>query len=140
VLQNNSYQTPFPSFTFEDLGLTVKAKPQIHESQIVLDLTMEMKALTGASLNGVPVISNRSFSGALSVADGETAIIAGSLDRSESYSLTGLPGVGHIPYLNRAATHYTPQENEGELLVMITPHIVRKPAGAGAMIPVPTID
>jgi hypothetical protein len=140
VLQNQSYQTPFPSFSFEDLGLTVKAKPQIHQADITLDLTMEMRALTGASLNGVPVISSRAYTGALSVKDGETAIIAGSLDRSESKSITGLPGLTRIPIVSRVATHSTPQENEGELLVLITPHIVRSRNTANAAIPVPSVD
>jgi type II secretory pathway component GspD/PulD (secretin) len=127
VLQNQTYQNPFPSFTFEDLGLNIEAKPQIHEDLVTLDLTMDLKALTGQSFNGVPVISSRSYSGALSAGDGETVVIAGSLDRSEQYSVTGLPGVALVPVLNRALTHYNPQESAGELLILITPHIVRKP-------------
>ena len=141
VLQNQSYQTPFPSFTFEDLGLNVKAKPQIRSELVTLDLTMELKALTGDSFNGVPVISSRSYQGGLSVRDGETAVIAGSLDRSEQYSVTGLPGIARIPGLNRALAHYNPQETAGELLIMITPHIVRKPPSAATtVIPVSSID
>ncbi len=130
VLQNQTYQNPFPSFTFEDLGLSIKAKPQVHDDDVVLDLTMDLKALTGQSFNGVPVISSRSYAGALSARDGETVVIAGSLDRSEQYSVSGLPGVAMIPGLNRALTHYSPQQTAGELLVLITPHIVRKPPSA----------
>ncbi len=140
VLQNQTYQNPFPSFSFEDLGLMVKAKPQVHQNEITLDLTMEMKALTGASFNGVPVISSRSYTGSLSVKDGETAIIAGTIDKSESNSLTGLPGISRIPILTRAAAHNTPLESEGELLVMITPHILRKPAKGSTVIPVHAVD
>ncbi len=140
VLQNQTYQNPFPSFSFEDLGLMVKAKPQVHQNEITLDLTMEMKALTGASFNGVPVISSRSYTGSLSVKDGETAIIVGTINKSESNSLTGLPGISRIPILNRAAAHYTPQDSEGELLVLITPHIVRKPASGRTVIPIHAVD
>jgi general secretion pathway protein D len=140
VLQNQTYQNPFPSFSFEDLGLTVKAKPQVHPNDIDLDLTIEMRALTGDSLNGVPVISSRTYAGSLSVTDGETAIIAGSVDRSETLSLTGPPGVSQIPILNRVTTHTTPQETEGELLVLITPRIVRRPVSATTMIPIRTVD
>ena len=101
---------------------------------------MEMKALTGTTFNGVPVISNRSYTGSLSVADGQTAIIAGTLDRSETITLSGLPGLARIPIVNRALAHYAPQNTEGELLVMITPHIVRKPASASTVIPVGAVD
>ena len=140
VLQNQTYQNPFPSFSFEDLGLTVKAKPQIHQNDIDLDLTIEMKALSGASLNGVPVISNRSYAGSLSVNDGETAIVAGSIDRSEARSLTGFPGLSQIPLVNRVTTHTTPQVSEGELLIMITPRIVRSRPDSATWIPVRTVD
>lgn len=138
VLQNQTYQNPFPSFTFEDLGLSVKAKPQIHQEDVTLDLTMDLKALTGQSFNGVPVISSRSYQGALSVRDGETAVIAGSMDRSEQYSVSGLPGIVHIPGLRSALAHYTPQDTQGELLILITPHIVRKPPSSEAVITVPS--
>jgi type II secretory pathway component GspD/PulD (secretin) len=140
VLQNQSYQNPFPSFSYEDLGLTVKAKPQIRQNEIELDLTMEMKSLTGESHNGVPVISNRSYTGSLSVLDGQTAIIAGSLDKSEAKSLTGIPGVSQIPILNRVVTHTTPQETAGELLIMITARIVRKPSSDSGLIPIRAVD
>jgi general secretion pathway protein D len=140
VLQNQTFQAPFPSFNYEDLGLTVKAKPQIHQNDIVLDLTMEMKALTGQSFNGVPVISNRSYQGSLWVGDGQTVILAGSLDRTESKTLSGLPGIGRIPGLKKVATHNTPQENAGELLIMITPRIVRKPSAGGRLIPIRNVE
>lgn len=138
VLQNQTYQNPFPSFTFEDLGLSVKAKPQIHQEDVTMDLTLELKALTGQSFNGVPVISSRTYQGALSARDGETVVIAGTMDRSEQYSVTGLPGIARIRGLNAALSHYNPQDTEGELLILITPHIVRKPATSEGLISIPS--
>jgi general secretion pathway protein D len=139
ISQNQANVAPFPSFTFEDLGLNVKVKPQIHESDVTLDLTLELKALSGQSFNGVPVISSRTYSGSLSVADGGTVVVAGSLDKSESKSLSGLPGVASVPMLNRVATHTTTQESDGELLILITPHILRRPADSGPAITVPSL-
>ncbi len=141
VLKNQTYQTPFPSFSYEDLGLTVKAKPQIHQNDVVLDLSMEMKALTGQAFNGVPVISSRTYTGSMSVADGETVVLAGSVDRTETISLSGLPGIARLPGLNRALAHTTPQTSAGELLVLITPRIVRRPpSGGGTLIPVGNVE
>lgn len=135
--QANNF-APFPSFTFEDLGLNIKAKPQVHQNDVTLDLTVDLKALSGQSVNSVPIISTRTYTGAMSVRDGETVIVAGSIDKSESKSVSGLPGLGLVPGLNRVATHWTPQESEGELLILITPHIIRSPAESGAAIPVPS--
>lgn len=138
LTQSGSLYQPFPSFTFEDLGLNLKAKPQIHQGGVTLDLTVELKSLTGDAFNGVPVISNQSYTGALSVADGQTAIIAGALDRSQSKALSGPPGLALIPLLNRIASHNTLQQSDGELLILITPHIVRRPPETGPAVSVPS--
>lgn len=136
--QNQANFAPYPSFTFEDLGLNIKAKPQIHENDVTLDLTVDLKALSGQNVNSVPVISSRTYTGAMSVRDGETVIVAGSMDKSEMKSVSGLPGLALVPGLNRVATHSTLQESEGELLILITPHILRRPPESGAAIPVPS--
>jgi general secretion pathway protein D len=70
VIQNNSFQAAFPSFNYEDLGLTIKAKPTISSSNdVTLQLEMNLRALAGQSFNGVPVIGNREYKGTISLAD-----------------------------------------------------------------------
>ena len=71
VIQNNSFQAPFPSFTYEDIGLTVKGKPLVNgNSDIGLELEIQFRTLTGQSINGVPVISNREYKGSINLRDG----------------------------------------------------------------------
>ena len=75
VIQNNSFQSPFPSFTFEDIGLSVKAKPLVNgNSDVSMDLELQFRALQGQSINGVPVISNREYKGSMTLRDGEPAL------------------------------------------------------------------
>ena len=63
-IQNNTFQSAFPSFNYEDLGLSVKAKPFVNSSSVVsLQLEMQVRALGTTSLNGVPVITNREYKG-----------------------------------------------------------------------------
>src|SRR5205814_4357076 len=77
VLQNNTFQAAFPSFNYEDLGLTIKAKPAIMASSDVgLQLEVNLRSLAGASINGVPVIGNREYKGSITLADGEPAVVA----------------------------------------------------------------
>src|SRR5437764_8718952 len=84
VLQNNSFQAAFPSFTYEDLGLTIKAKPAISPANDVgLQLQINLRALAGQSINGVPVIGNREYKGTITLVDGEPAVVAGQITRSE---------------------------------------------------------
>ena len=98
VLQNNSFQAPFPSFSYEDLGVSLKAKPMVNGNSIIsLHLEMQLRTLAGQSLNGVPVIANREFNGSLTLMDGEPAVVAGAISRSEQKSMTGIPGLGIVP-------------------------------------------
>lgn len=131
VLQNGSFSAPFPSFTYEDLGITVKATPQINSDEAVtLNIEVAMKALTGQSLNGVPVLSNRDYTGFITLKDGEAGVMAGMLDKTDTDTLTGIPGLVHVPGLSYLLSNRGKQYDIGELLVMITPHIVRmRPSG-----------
>jgi type II secretory pathway component GspD/PulD (secretin) len=125
VIGNRSFTAPFPSFSYEDLGLSVKAKPQVHGmTDVALELELEVKSLGGTSLNGVPVLNNRQFKGAIALKDGEPAVVASALTNSEQRSLSGIPGLGEVPLLNKITASNTLQDNSDELLLVITPHIV----------------
>lgn len=125
VIANNSFQAAFPSYSYEDIGLTIKAKPQIHgNSDVGLELEMQLRSLGTQSLNGVPVINNREFKGAMTLKDGEPAVVAGAVTRSEQRSLSGIPGLGEIPLLSKVSASNTLQRDEDELLVVITPHVL----------------
>ena len=125
VLQNGSFQAPIPSFSYEDLGLDIKAKPLVSSNYNVdLQLDMQLRNLAGQSLNGVPVIANRQYKGSISLLNGEPAVVASSLTVSEMLSMTGIPGLGSIPVLNKIATTNSKTQEEDELLIVITPHVV----------------
>jgi type II secretory pathway component GspD/PulD (secretin) len=130
VLQNNSFQAAFPSFNYEDLGLTVKAKPSItSDNNVSMQLEINLRALAGQSINGVPVIGNREYKGSISLENGEPAVVAGQISRSETRDLSGIPGLSEIPLLNKITSTNTKQTEYDELLVVITPHITRRAVG-----------
>jgi type II secretory pathway component HofQ len=127
VIQNNSFQSPFPSFNYEDIGLSIKAKPLVSgSSDVGLQLEVQFRTLTGQSLNGVPVISNREYKGSINLMDGEPAVVAGSVSRNEQRNLTGIPGLGAVPGLNQVMTSNSKQVDEDELLIVITPRVVNR--------------
>lgn len=125
VLGNQTYIPPFPSVSYEDLGLNIKVKPVVHgNGDIGMQLELQVRSLTGQSNNGVPVISNREYKGSINLRNGEPAVVAGEVSRTEQRSLSGIPGMGFIPGLNQVTTNNTVQENDDELMVVITPHVV----------------
>jgi len=129
-IQNNTFQAAFPSISYEDLGLTMKATPSVHgESDVTLELETEIRALTGQALNGVPVISNRSYKSTITVRNGEAAVVAGYITRTEQLSLGGLPGLGAIPDLGLVVARQNKTLEDDEFLLVVTPHILQVPAG-----------
>lgn len=124
VIQNNSFQAPFPSFSYEDIGLTLKAKPEIHgNSEVSLQLELQFRNLVGQSINGVPVMGNREYKGTITLRDSEPAVLAGAVSQTDQRSLSGIPGLGQVPGLNQVMTTNTVEHDSDELLIVITPHI-----------------
>ena len=129
-IQANTYQAPFPSISYEDLGLTMKATPSVHGgSEVTLEMETEIRALTGNAVNGVPVISNRSYKSTITVKDGEPAVVAGYLNRTEQVTLGGIPGLGVIPDLGLLVANQNKTLEDDEFMLVVTPHILQAPPG-----------
>jgi len=125
VLGNQTYVPPFPSVSYEDLGLNLKAKPTVHaDGSVSLQLELQVRSLTGQSNNGVPVISNREYKGSINLKDGEPAVVAGEVSQTDTLSMSGIPGLGFVPGLNQAMVSNSKQSESDELMIVITPHVL----------------
>ena len=125
VLGNQTYVPPFPSVSYEDLGLNLKAKPVIHgNGEVSMTIELQVRSLTGDSANGVPVISNKEYKGSIRLRDGEPAVVAGEISSNDQRSMSGIPGFGFLPGLNQAMVNNSVTKQDDELLIMITPHVV----------------
>jgi general secretion pathway protein D len=126
VIGNASYKAPFPSFYFEDLGLVLKATPAIHaERDVTLKLELAIRSLGTQTVNGMPIINNQEYNGTITVKDGESSVVTGLLSRADALSLTGYPFLSRVPGLTYASSEHNKNGMDDELLVVITPHIVR---------------
>ncbi|HEX6881387.1 MAG TPA: type II and III secretion system protein, partial [Terriglobales bacterium] len=125
VLSNKSYIPPVPSFTYEDLGIILKTKPQVSANDVRLDFELEIRSLGATSFNGIPIINNREYKGAISAADGQSIVIGGLLTSTEQNNLTGLPLLSRLPGIGVAFSTQNKTQEDDELLVVLTPHIVR---------------
>jgi type II secretory pathway component GspD/PulD (secretin) len=126
-----SSTTQVPQVQYEDLGLTLKATPKVmRNGDVALTMDLKITALAGNSINGVPVLNNRAYSGVVTVKAGAGVVLMSELDRSESRALSGTPGITEVPGLNNLTGNET-QKNYATLLVLITPHVIRGPQAAG---------
>ena len=128
VIGNQSYIAPFPSFNFEDLGLNLKATPIIHaDRDVTLKLELNIRSLGTQTVNGIPIINNREYSGSITLKNGESSVITGLISSADSRSISGLPFLARVPALTYAASGHTKNDRADDLLVVITPHILRLP-------------
>ena len=113
-----------PQFQFEDLGITLKLTPQVLRNDAVsLALDMKVEALGGSSIDNIPILNNRAMTSTINVPAGHTAMLATLVSSSEMKDLTGLPGLSELPGFQ--GTDQDRQKSSTELLITITPHIVR---------------
>lgn len=115
-------QTPYPGSEYEDIGLKVKAIPALHDNdEVTLQLEFEIRSLAGTSVNGIPVITNRTLSQTVRLRENQTSIIAGLLDREETNALSGIPGFAALPGLGYAFGAKNKNYTNTELLFLVTP-------------------
>jgi general secretion pathway protein D len=127
VLGNQSYVAPFPSVSYEDLGLEIKATTAIHgDDDVSMKLSLQLRSLTGSSANGIPVISNEQYEGSIRLKDGEPAVVAGEITTNDQYAIAGIPGLSAIPGLNQVLVDNNKTKEYDELLIILTPHVVAK--------------
>ena len=120
-------QQPYPGAQYEDLGVKIKATPTIHANdEVTLQLEFEIRALAGSSINGIPILSNRTLTQTVRIKEDEPTLIGGLLDNEETRTLTGLPGFANLP--SPAGYFFGQRHNTGQdtqLVILITPHKLR---------------
>jgi Flp pilus assembly secretin CpaC len=115
-----------PQVTYEDLGLTLNAKPAIQRSgRVQMHLDMKIQSLSGQSLDGNPVLLNRQMASDLSLGDGESAIMVSSVSKTETAALTGIPGISELPGFQMPTQKSTERDTE-QLVIVVTPHVARE--------------
>ena len=121
-------QQPYPGSEFIDLGVKVKATPVLHANdEVTLQLEFEIRALSGANINGIPIISNRTLTQTVRVKEDQPSLLGGLTDREETRAITGLPGFANLPVIGYAFGNRSTSLRNTELVILITPRRLRSP-------------
>lgn len=121
----SSVQQTIPQVDYQDLGLTLKATPRVmRNGDVALSMDMKLLALAGPTINGLPVLNSRNYSGVVSLREGSGVVLLSEINQQEAIALSGIPGFTEIPGMDNVTGKDT-QQDYASLLIIITPHVVR---------------
>jgi len=124
---------PITSFTYQNVGITLQIQPRVHHNkEITLQVQVEISQVTGSVSTGTggqeqPIIGTRQIQTVIRLRDNETNILAGLIASEESDTLSGVAGIGDIPFLRRLFGKTTRTEKRTDIVMTITPRIIRIP-------------
>ena len=131
VVQGQSGGTSV-TIQFKEFGVRLSFTPTIVGSDLVkLKVAPEVSSLdfsNAITLEGfrVPAITTRRTQTEVELQDGQTFAIAGLMNNTITSQMSKIPGIGDIPILGYLFRSKAAQKNQTELVVMITPTILRR--------------
>ena len=130
------------SIEFKEFGIRLKFTPTVIGNDLIhLKVAPEVSSLdfgNAVTMNGfrVPALTSRRTQTEVELRDGQTFAIAGLMDNSITQTMSKIPGLGDIPILGYLFRSKAYQKNATELVVMITPQILKRDStGVASKIP-----
>lgn len=121
---------------YTDIGIILRVTPFVTSDGLVemivspeiSNLSEETVAITtGTNSVGSPIINQRSADTVVVTPDGQTIVIGGLMQTTKSQSQSKIPILGDIPLLGFAFRRTVTNDEKTELLIFLTPHIVKSP-------------
>jgi pilus assembly protein CpaC len=117
---------------FKEFGVRLSFTPTVLSGDLInLKLKPEVSALdfaNGVNISGfrVPALSTRRTETEVELQDGQTFAVAGLMNNTVTSTMSKIPGIGDVPVLGYLFRSKAYQKQQTELVVMITPTIVRR--------------
>jgi general secretion pathway protein D len=126
---------PATSFQYRNVGVNLEMTPKVSATgDITLELNAEFSLLgenqnvgTGDNPINVPTFNTRNVNGTLRMREGQTMLVGGLVQGRDTDTLTGVLGLQSIPVLNKVFTSREKIKEESEIVISLTPHLVRAP-------------
>jgi general secretion pathway protein D len=119
---------PFQTVTREDVGLTLRIRPQVSEGGAVkLALYQEVSSIDPAASDAANALitRKRALDTNVLVDDGQIIVLGGLLEDTISDGTSSVPLLGDIPGIGNLFRYDTRQRTKTNLMVFLRPHIVR---------------
>ena len=128
-VQGGFASIPQSSFNYRPVGINMEILPRVtYDGEVILELTVENSAL-GPSIDvagqSVPSFTSRKVQTKLRLREGESNLLAGLIREEERRSLQGIAGLINVPVLNSILGSNTRNSETSDIVMLLTPHIVR---------------
>ncbi|MDP9123245.1 MAG: general secretion pathway protein GspD [Pseudomonadota bacterium] len=132
VITTTSTATGFvaDSVSYLDVGLKLEAEPTIYlDNDVAIRVNLEVSSITSQNTakDGTVTyqLGTRNASTVLRLRDGQTQILAGLINEQDTASANKIPFLGDVPLLGRLFGSTRSNKARTEILLSITPHVVR---------------
>jgi general secretion pathway protein D len=124
----NALGSGYPVIQYEDVGLNLDFKPKVYPNQDVqVSMTIESKDQQAGPDPLTPIFTQRKIEGVARIPNGKTMLIASIAQDRERNGRAGLPLVGLIPILGRLFTTPTKDNQNSDIVITMTPRVLRAP-------------
>ena len=116
------------SIQLRDTGVILEVTPRVNPGGlVVLEINQEVSSVVQTTTSDIdsPTIQQRKIESTIAVQSGETIALGGLIRDDEQETVTGIPLLSEIPLLGNLFKTTNNQVNRVELLVLITPRVVR---------------
>lgn len=116
------------SVQYRQTGTITELTPVVYGDRVDITISQEISNVSdSASAGGIssPTILNRSLTTQVAVGDGRTAVLGGLISNNATKTNTGVPFLKDIPFVGSAFQTNTVSNDRTEVLMIITPYIVR---------------
>jgi len=125
------------SIDYRETGVILQITPHVgDEGLVTLDVAQEVSGVaTNTTTSGIasPTFTDRAVTSRVAIQDGQTIGLAGLISDSDSRQNQGIPFLKNVPLLGDAFSSQNNQRTRTELLVLITPHVVRTQSDAQSL-------
>lgn len=124
-------------FQYQDVGVNLDITPHINSNgEVSMHAKIEISSVGApVTIGGLnePSFNQRIVEHDIQLKEGEVSVLGGLIQSQESRTVSGLPGLGDIPVLRYLFSTENKEITKNEVLIMLTPHVIRLPEVAPAM-------
>ncbi len=112
---------------YRNTGIILRVSPRINvNGNVRLDVEQEISNVSPQTATSLtPTVSERKVKSSISVATGQTVLLAGLISEQQNNTRNGIPGLDQIPGLGDAFSHQDYKTTRTELIIFIRPQIIR---------------